>query len=508
MNPITIFMIVGLLIYSCIICSEGLSKFKKNKDTAALYTASRGVGPLAMVCTMAMSMYSGLTYNGFPATAYNVGIEYISPVGASVGQCIIPVVVGYRLWVHGRKYGFTSPSEYFEARYQSKAFGYFVAALLCIFIIPYVAMQLVAVGDTVNVTTGVPYVVAVGVATVVIAFHCITGGMKSVAWMDTFHFFLAYGALALVVIFLILGFDGGLPAMAEKVMSDPETADALRWDTVNYGPKYALAQAATGSWVVIAWPHIFIRSFMNKSKLNFKVMAYTIPITMLIAFPALVLIGALMGNAYLGAGFEQTDQIMPYLVSTYCPPIVAFISMLCLCAFAVSTTDSFFLAAAQFGAKDIYMRAKKSAGKTVSEERGVLVGRIFMVILMIITLFVVWLRPAAITEMAYSLASPFFAMILPALIFGLYWRRATKAGAWAGTLGGVIVTTLFTFFVTPPLGLSALLWGLIVNFALFFVVSLCTKAPEGAAKKFVDDIDNVVLYGHGFDEVVAGAIQK
>ena len=109
MNPITIFMIVGLLIYSCIICSEGLSKFKKNKDTAALYTASRGVGPLAMVCTMAMSMYSGLTYNGFPATAYNVGIEYISPVGASIGQCIIPVVVGYRLWVHGRKYGFTVP---------------------------------------------------------------------------------------------------------------------------------------------------------------------------------------------------------------------------------------------------------------------------------------------------------------------------------------------------------------------------------------------------------------
>lgn len=499
MNTASILMLVGLLVYIVIICFEGLSKMAGNKDTTALYSASKSVGPVAMVATMAMSMYSGLTYNGFPATAYRLGISYIGPVGGSIGQAIIPVVIGYRLWVLGRKYGYTSPSEYFRERYGSEAFGYFVAILLCLFIIPYVAMQIMAIGNTVEVTTGVPYVVAALVFTFAIAFHCMTGGMKSVAWMDTFHFVLAYGALSLVCIFLVKGFDGGLVGMANKVMADPETAVKLTW-TGTW--KDSLAQALTGSWVVIAWPHIFVRSFMNKSKFNFTAMAYAIPLSMAVAFPALVIIGSLMAPAYLGANFATPDLIMPFLSANYTPAIVAFISMLCLCAFAVSTSDSFFLTAAQFASKDVYMRVKELKGETVNEEKGVKIGRYTMIVIMIIMMFIVVLKPASITDMAYKLSSPFFAMILPSLILGLYWKRATKEGAWAGTIGGVIVTVLFTFFLTPPAGLSALIWGLIVNFGLMFIVSLATKVPEGVAKKFIDDIDNVIVYCHGYDEMV------
>lgn len=507
MNTTNILMVIGLTIYCIFICTEGMFQRKTTKTTEGLYSSNRGIGSFAMLCTLAMSMFSGLTYNGFPAAAYRTGIGYMSPVGGAIGQSIIIVILGYRLWLTGKKYGTSSPADYFRGRYYSEGYGYFVAVLMCIFIIPYVAMQIITVGDTIEVTTGIPYMVGVGAITLVIAVHCIAGGMSSVAFMAVFHAFLAYISLFLVFTGLIAGFNGGLKGIVQTTAANPETAKLLTWGgTGANGWKGTLANATTGSFVVIAWPHIFTRTFANKGKRNFRAQAIGIPLMMIIAYTMLVIIGAVIAPAYVGAGFAAPDRIMPTLATQYTPPFIAFMSMLCLCAFAISTADSFFLVAAQFASKDIYMHLKYNQGKPVDEKTGVKIGRIVMFSVMVIMLFVVWVRPAGITDMAYKLASPFFAMVLPALVFGLYWHKATKEGAWAGTVSGLLVTTAFTFFIKPPLGLSALIWGLSVNFAVFFIVSLCTKAPAEIGKKYIDDIDDIVLCGNGFEEMVGRVI--
>ena len=116
-------------------------------------------------------------------------------------------------------------------------------------------------------------------------------------------------------------------------------------------------------------------------------------------------------------------------------------------------------------------------------------------ILMVITLIIVAIRPASITDYAYKLSSPFFAQILPATMAGLFWKRASKEGAIAGTVGGLIVATVFTFFVTPPLGFSALIWALVANTALLVVISLFTKVPEDVISKYHTRIDSIIYSG-------------
>ena len=61
-----------------------------------------------------------------------------------------------------------------------------------------------------------------------------------------------------------------------------------------------------------------------------------------------------------------------------------------------------------------------------------------------------------------------------------------------GTVAGVIVTTLFTFFITPPLGFSALLWGLAINTVLYIIASLCTKVPDEIVEKYIVKVDEII----------------
>lgn len=225
-------------------------------------------------------------------------------------------------------------------------------------------------------------------------------------------------------------------------------------------------------------------------------MSWAMPISYVLVYTPIVLIGAIIAPAILGPGFSQPDNIVAVLSTQYAPPFIAFISLLCLFAFGVSTADSLLLSASAMASRDIYLHhVYELKGKTSDPKQVVKFGRIVLLILMVITLIIVAIRPASITDYAYKLSSPFFAQILPATMAGLFWKRASKEGAIAGTVGGLIVATVFTFFVTPPLGFSALIWALVANTALLVVISLFTKVPEDVISKYHTRIDSIIYSG-------------
>ena len=84
------------------------------------------------------------------------------------------------------------------------------------------------------------------------------------------------------------------------------------------------------------------------------------------------------------------------------------------------------------------------------------------------------------------------------LVLGVWWKRATKEGAVAGILGGLISGTAYVIYVgpkfmanTPWLGIDHLRFGIIgasVSLVAMVVVSLMTKEPSSAVQKMVDDV--------------------
>ena len=506
-------IIAGIILYALFMVFHGFSSFKAtSKNSEAFFTADRGVSSFVLVATTAISVFSGLSYYGYPAALYRDGIGYFVGTGGCAAGFMF-VVVGYRLWLLGKEYGFVSPSDYLRTRYYSEGYGLLVAIILVIFIIPYVALQLITIGDGVAVTTnGVfPYAAAVALGTVCVALHIIGGGMKSVAWLDTFHIILGFTALMAVAIYLTMHYfpNGGLAEAANIVASNPDTAPILSHPGPRglYGWQGTLNLALTGAVATIVWPHIFMRTFLAKSTKNFRVMSWSMPLVYFVIFAVLAILGAIIAPAIIGGGYETPDKIMPVLASQYCPPIIAFISLLCLFAFAVSTSDSLLLSASAMAGRDIYVRQMYDLkGKELEPKKVVTFSRIILLILMFLILIVVWLKPAVITDYAYKLSSPFFAMILPETVGGLFWKKGSKQGAYAGTIGGMIVVTMYTFFVVPPLGLSALLWGIMANIVLYVAISKMTKVPEEIAEKYIDRITSIINSGTEIHEISSGAV--
>ncbi|MDX2203582.1 MAG: sodium:solute symporter family protein [Hyphomicrobiaceae bacterium] len=129
-------------------------------------------------------------------------------------------------------------------------------------------------------------------------------------------------------------------------------------------------------------------------------------------------------------------------------------------AAALSTADGLLLAIANALSHDIYYKMIAPNSSTSSR---LVVSRILLVVVAIAAAWTASTRPSDILAMvswAFSLAA---AGIFPALVLGVWWKRANKAGAIAGMIVGfglclvyLVVSRYFPGYGVQYLGMTAL----------------------------------------------------
>jgi cation/acetate symporter len=120
------------------------------------------------------------------------------------------------------------------------------------------------------------------------------------------------------------------------------------------------------------------------------------------------------------------------------------------------------------------------------------------VLLITVALIAAWtatFRLAIIVELvawAFSLAAASF---FPALVMGIWWKRANKAGALAGMIIGLGTTLYYMigsrFYGVSWFGTTTIasgVFGIPLGFVAIWIVSLLTKAPPKEIQDLVIDI--------------------
>ncbi|MDH5708689.1 MAG: cation acetate symporter [Hylemonella sp.] len=171
-------------------------------------------------------------------------------------------------------------------------------------------------------------------------------------------------------------------------------------------------------------------------------------------------------------------------------------------AAALSTADGLLLTIANALSHDLYY---KMIDPNASTARRVTLSKVLLLMMALLAAFVATQKPADIlflVSAAFSFAASAF---FPALVAGIFWKRATGIGASLGMLAG-LGTTLYYMATTQPWlrsffgvtselrlwwdiqPISAGLFGVPVGMAVIVLVSLVTPPPSRRTQELVDQL--------------------
>ena len=171
-------------------------------------------------------------------------------------------------------------------------------------------------------------------------------------------------------------------------------------------------------------------------------------------------------------------------------------------AAALSTADGLLLTIANALSHDLYY---KMIDPNASTGRRVTISKVLLLVVALCAAYVAAQKPADILFLVSAAFSIAAAAFFPALVLGIFWKRANRWGAVAGMVGGLGITFYYmgvnqpwlreVFGVRAPLELwfgiqpiSAAVFGVPVGFALIVLVSLLTPKPGKQAEELVEHL--------------------
>jgi sodium/proline symporter len=119
--------------------------------------------------------------------------------------------------------------------------------------------------------------------------------------------------------------------------------------------------------------------------------------------------------------------------------------------------------------------------KDATEKQTMRVSRIVLCVIALFGIVIAWDQNSVIFNIVSFAWAGFGAAFGPLVLFSLFWKRTTHAGAVAGMLGGAGMVFLWKLAIKPMggvWGLYELLPAFLFSCLLIVVVSLATKKPS------------------------------
>lgn len=520
MSGDTLQVLVAMTAYMLIVVGIGIYFAKRSqKNSENYFLGGRSLGPWVTAMSAEASDMSGWLLMGLPGVAYWCGLAdaFWTALGLAIGTYVNWLIVAKRL----RSYSIVSGDsitipDFLSNRYheKKKIILSISAVFILVFFTVYAASCFVTCGKLFSTLFGFSYHSMMIVGALFVLLYTFLGGFLAESASDFMQGVVMFFALVVVLIFGTIK-AGGFSAVIDNaqaiegffsltsIASPTVDADGVQ-QVANGLPLFGEAGSygfltiiSTLSWGLgyFGVPQVLLRFMAIRKGKELTRSRRIATIWCFISLAAAVYIG-LMGRAMFPVHeslntSSDAENIFIIISQTLFHPAVAGIVMAGILAATISSSDSYLLIASSAFSKNLYEGVFK---KGASDKQVMWVSRIILMVIALIGIAIAWDEDSVIFKVVSFAWAGFGATFGPIMLFSLFWKRTTRAGAIAGMLTGGVMVFVWNLLLRPLGGL----WDIYELFPAFVlsciaivVVSLLTKAPD---KAITDEFEKAKVY--------------
>ena len=281
----------------------------------------------------------------------------------------------------------------------------------------YTAAGFVAGAKLFSSTLGLDYGTALWTGVAAIMLYTAVGGFLAVSWTDFFQALLMMGALTVVAVLAFAELPAARADIAIGAMAPIGAVSLAAWGLGYFGQPHVLAR------------FMAIESVAAVPRARRICMSW-----MVVSSAGALAVGALGGPFFAasGAGLADPETVFIALCQALLHPAVAGVAVAAILAAVMSTVDSQLLVTATALVDDV-PRIRK---RTLSERQALLASRLTVVAVAAAAGGVAMDPDSEVLGLVAYAWAGLGASFGPALLFTLFWRRATANGLIAGMLAG------------------------------------------------------------------------
>ncbi len=486
-----------LVIFFGVMIGIGLYCRRHATDVNGFVLGGRSVGPWLTAFAYGTSYFSAVVFVGYAGQfgwKYGIAATWAGLGNAFIGSLLAWVVLGRRTRVMTQHLDSATMPEFFGKRFDSKALKLAASAIIFIFLIPYTASLYNGLSRLFGMAFDIDYSVCVVVMAILTGVYVIAGGYMATAINDFIQGIIMLVGIAAVIL-AVLNSQGGFLASLEKLaqVQGDSTIPGVYASFFGPDPVNLLGVVILTSLGTWGLPQMVQKFYAIKSET--AISKGTVIST---AFALVV-----AGGCYFLGGFGRLfsdridiaangyDSVIPTMLSGLPAILIAVVVILVLSA-SMSTLSSLVLASSSTLTLDFI---KGNIIKDMDEKRQVRWMRGLVVVFIAISVVLALIQyKSSVTFIAQLMGVSWGALagaFLAPFLYGLYWKRTTKAACWVS----FVFSTVFMLAVISPVkgSLPALLQSpinagafcMIVGLVIVPVVSVVTKAPS---KKRLEDV--------------------
>lgn len=465
---------IVISIYVVLMLAIGYANMKKVNNVDDFLLGGRSIGPWVSAFAYGTTYFSAVIFIGY---AGKIGWGFgISALWIVVGNAFVGTYLAWHVLAKStremtvRLDSLTMP-DFLAKRFDSPGLKILAALIIFIFLVPYSASVYMGLSYLFEQIFNIPFTIALAIIAILTGLYLVMGGYFAVAFSNLIQGVVMLAGVILMVFFIISDpHIGGLSkGLAQLGKINPQFIQPFNPPNP-IGIISTVILTSLGAWGL---PQMVQKFYAIKDVEAIKPAKIVSTI-----FSLIIAFGAYFTGSFGRVFFNNVlpnnnpDMIMPLMIKTALPEAMAVLILLLVLAASMSTLASLVLVSSSAIAIDLL---QGSLIPDIDPKKTMVLMRVLSIVFIALSAITA-LKPTfilSLMSLSWGVVSGAF---LAPYVYGLFWKGATKAGAWAGMITGVLFTVgLSLYFKMDPALISTIgCGGIILPFIVVPAVSMVT----------------------------------